>query len=291
MSVFYSDIGKAAKDFIEKDFVGKDSNKFTATTSDNGFKAVLSVQKKDAEVAADKSAAPSSVFLTFEPSYVHAASNLTVKGKVTSAKDLTVEAAVAEKFVAGLKTTVKYETTTTTKQLIDLGVEFKNPSGAVKANVELKDQVPTIKSEVSTGPRSGVIAGGKVAFSPKSSTVEWGAAVSYDQDAFNIASFVNNEKGKTNVTVRYLHNVPARNLKFGVEAKYTPGGEACGTVGLQKTLPSGGIIKGAVTSCNQLKLAYKRQLDTNSRVTFATTFNPFNVSEGVKTGWNVDVEF
>ena len=175
----------------------------------------MSVQKKDAEAAADKSAAPSSVFLTFEPSYVHAASNLTVKGKVTSAKDLTVEAAVAEKFVAGLKTSVKYETTTTTKQLIDLGVEFKNPSGAVKAyvfflsqklyyclmenlqifccehsNVELKDQVPTIKSEVSTGPRSGVIAGGKVAFSPKSSTVEWGAAVSYDQDAFNIASFV-----------------------------------------------------------------------------------------------------
>lgn len=291
MSVFYSDIGKAAKDFVEKDFPGKDSNKFTATASDNGFKAVLSVQKKEAEAAADKSAAPSSVFLTFEPSYVHAPANLTVKGKVTSAKDLTVEAAVSEKFVAGLKTIVKYETSTANKQLIDLGVEFKNASGAVKANVELNNQVPTIKSEVSTGPRSGVIAGGKVAFSPKSSSLEWGAAAAYEQNAFSLSSFVNNEKGKTNVTVRYLHNVPVRNVKFGAEVKYTPGGDACGTVGLQKTLPSGGIFKGAVTSCNQLKLAYKRQLDTNSRFTFGAAFNPFNVNEGIKTGWNVDVEF
>jgi len=254
--VLFKDVGKKAKDLLKKDFVNDHEFEVEQATT-SGLKFKSNGRRNGTGYDTD-----------FEIEYKDQPAGLTVKEKLSSANDMTLEVSLENKLLDGLKVSVESVTNAGAPKSVKAGLEFQTKSTYSNLNIDLqKLTIDTasvfsyenflvgFKTDIDTNKR--IIKGADCAaqYGAKDFTVSAGLNSTMDQVS---ATYIHKLSGdKTQVAGTYAFNTQKGTSTFAVGCEYKPD-----TVS---------VVKGKIENSGDLSLLYSQKMNQNLTLNLGTS--------------------
>lgn len=258
--MFFKDIGKAASDFVSKDFPTQHKVEVT------------SKPQCCTEVKVSSAYSGDSTKVTVEPKYVCKDWNLELTANVDTANNFKVSANVADKLAAGLKTSVEFAASDS--QQVTAGLEYKTEGVSAKADFIFPSNNKTAATFGLVFQKNEFAAGveGKANLSSEPSVASVSGGLQYKKPDFTGAFFVRSKGDAISLEASYLHSLKCCTLvtagKYSVNDART-----CLGFGWAKKLEDGSTFKTLFCSDGSLSASYKHTLSSNASFTAGSKIN------------------